>query len=508
MADNYYLTSPQGTQVNLGSWLDAEKGIDFGAKDVLKQEYAENSLVEGRRFAYEHAGARRMSFPLLAASGGAGLSLDALHAVLSRSARPGAYIDLKPDGVPTAEMVRFDIVGGQVKLDDYSVHLQRVARRRLTVELETQPYGYWPTAILLASSASVGLPGSLKIPGSSMIGDIPGRARIVVSPTIATQYGAPTWMPDFVAWGMGVASFTPWQPAITGKFTTFTNPPGSVTGDQYAPASQAVILAMGTVASLGVFSKVAELAFSTFYDLSYRGRFRVFLLAQVGPSQAQPWRLSVDVNSGYSNAARAMASSAPLATLAPPVASGTPGAFGAQPSPGYTILDCGEVGVFPGPVASTDSVEHRFRVWAAPATTNVGVPSPFLKIAGLFLQPLADDSGVMPRGLVTPTIAAGTQNTQRGRRMIFDNYRLKTAFVGDQIGGAEIDENSDFWHAAGIPFYVGHLPRIVATTTSLALLGGVRKIAASTSDPVAWAGSLYAQVAVHYQPQFRFLKGI
>jgi hypothetical protein len=114
MADNYYLTSPQGSQVNLGSWLDTEREIDFGAKDVLKQEYAESPFVEGRRFAYEHAGGRRMSFPLLAASGGAGLSLDALHAVLSRSARPGGRIDLRPDVVPSAEAVRFDVIGGQV----------------------------------------------------------------------------------------------------------------------------------------------------------------------------------------------------------------------------------------------------------------------------------------------------------------------------------------------------------------------------------------------------------
>src|SRR5438132_820566 len=60
MPDWYILTGPDGRTVNLGSYVRADPGPDFGSKDLLKAVFAENSFVEGGQLAYETVGVRRV----------------------------------------------------------------------------------------------------------------------------------------------------------------------------------------------------------------------------------------------------------------------------------------------------------------------------------------------------------------------------------------------------------------------------------------------------------------
>src|SRR6185503_19490240 len=84
-----------------------------------------------------------------------------------------------------------------------------------TLKLDTQPYGYWPTMILLASAASIGGPGVLSLNlGGSIFGDAPGLAEVFIAPTSATSFVA-TQRTDSVMWSLGARpSFQAfWSPA-------------------------------------------------------------------------------------------------------------------------------------------------------------------------------------------------------------------------------------------------------------------------------------------------------
>ena len=498
MADNYYLTSPQGSQVNLGSWLDAEKGPDFGARDVLKQTFAESPFAEGRQFAFEHAGARRMSFPLLAASGGAGLSLDALHAVLSRSARPGAYIDLKPDGVPTAEMVRFDVIGGQVKLDDYTVHLQRVARRRLTVELETQPYGYWPTWIVLASSASVGVPGRLAL--SSLVGDVPGEGRLVIQGTTASHgMAAGSWFPDFLSWWIGPsAGVRPWLgPSPISGFGGQSFPAGSeianfgATGHRYYSGG------------VGSFVKLAGLdgGDAPFWAPLLGGRYRLFAVARLTPSGAPPWQLTADLADELE--ITPLASNMQVATLAPAVASGSPGAYGAQPSLGFSLLDLGELNI-PQPGASAGDFVGELRLWGKSASPVLAATAT-LDIAGAWLHRLDAPGGLLVRGLAQPSIGDATY---AGRLHVRGDAR-DTRFHLFSSADLTADPTTNALRIrSAAQHYQGGYPYCGASAAYLNVMAGIRRANAGATDPLVNQANLTLGVSLVYRPRFAFLKGI
>jgi len=46
---------------------------------------------------------------------------------------------------------------------------------------------------------------------------------------------------------------------------------------------------------------------------------------------------------------------------------------------------------------------QRIRVWAAPATSNLGAAAPMLSLGGVYLLRLDGPAGVLPRGLAQPT---------------------------------------------------------------------------------------------------------
>jgi hypothetical protein len=116
--------------------------------------------------AFENVGVRKMEFPLRVASIGAPFNGAAgVQAWFRTLARPGATLDVQLDGVATADAIRFDVGAGRFELGGWNTHLfTQLDRFEGTLKLDTQPLGYLPTTILLASAASIGGPCVLTIP--------------------------------------------------------------------------------------------------------------------------------------------------------------------------------------------------------------------------------------------------------------------------------------------------------------------------------------------------------
>ena len=466
--DSYVLVGPQGSAINVGSYVRADPGPDFGAKDLLKSEYAETPFIEGGYLAGESMGVRSMTFPVRLASSGAFVGgLPGIEAFLRSCARPGAYVDLMPNGVATAEAVRFDVVGGRYE-EDYSIRQNEVGRREGTLKLEVEPYGYWPTQITLASVASVGLPGRVAVPGASVLGDAPALARIAIQPTAPTSYPLGTWAPDMLAWSLAAKpSAVPFWPAASLASAI----PGALGGDAFAPASQA--LSLYPSPTQGGWRNVANLTIPSALEPDYRGRFRAFAWAKLTPSQPIPYQLSLDAVPAV-NPQAALASAQSVATLAPNVR----GASIAAASPAYHLLDLGEL-VLP-PVASGLRQDQLVRLWANPAGTTIGIATPVIALGGLYLLPLDGDVGYLPRGLGVPTFA-----TPSPGRFVTDKITRRT-YIG--VPGSDL---SSAVALANAPHYRGAQPQITASTTALDILSGARRtdLAAQYRDEVLSEGA-------------------
>lgn len=485
--DNWVLYSPQGSAYNLASILRADPGPDFGRVNLPAAALVANPYSEGAQLAYETAGPRRMTFPVRLASGMLGLSLDRLDSALITAARPGAYIDLQPDSVPSNQAVRFDVITGRVTSDRWSVYIQRAARREVTLELDVMPFGYWPTWITLASGASIGLPGRLSIPAASIVGDAPGFARLVVQPTTPTSFAAGSWVTDMLAWGLGgQASFV----GVIGAGQLLTGiSPASMVNDQAGLASQR--LDLYPAANQGGWTTMAYLDIATVIEPAYRGRYRAFVLARPGEPSSLPWFLSVDAVGGLQTT-RALASAQPIATVA-----WDSGPSGISASPAFQIVDAGELTL---PLAASGQTQaQRIRVWMSPPTSNVGIVQPLFSIGGLCLIPLDGGAGILPRGLAQPSLL-----TPSVGRFAIDS-EARTAVVAGL--------NSDL--SAGLAplgdafaYYQGDLPKITPSTVGLDLLAGQRKAASGATAPLAWTARSFGAVSVAYQPRFQFMKGV
>lgn len=490
--DNYVLYSPQASAYNLGSWTNFEEGPDFNPEAVYQPEYSESPLVDGGRLLYQTSGVRRLRFPLVLPSGGAGLALTALEAALTVAANPNGYIDLQPEAVPSAEAVRFDVVAGRW-LPAYGIREHAVGRRRGTLEVDVQPFGYWPTQILLASAASIGLPGFLAVPGASVIGDAPGLAVVNIIPTVPSFYTGVEWFPDMVAWSLGGPSgFTHHlRPA---SLTAQALNAASLAGDVRSVSSQALV---GVLAQTSGWRHRAFYTIPTSIGTFYRGRHRLYAWLKLVPSYGLPIQVAGDT--AFSISDSSLASAGPVATLAPHVSSGIgTGGFGAQPSNSFALVDLGEISM--PPAASGAEGDVYVRLWANVGTSNVGVGTVQLNVGGLELLPLADAAGVMPRGLAYPTI--GLTNSYTSPR--FDGIRGEALQRSYAAAPAVIQD--------AYVHYRGVLPRVGATTRQLTLLAGDRRIDlasfAAADKPLIRSGPNRAAVSVHYRPRFSFLKGL
>jgi hypothetical protein len=496
--DSYVLTSPQGSTYDLASWSDLSNdgGPDFG-DSWLNANYTSNQAADGGQLNSESVGVRTMRFPMLVASSGAVAGIDLLEneTQLRLAARPGATLDIEVAGDQSISPIRFDVLTGRWK-PNYNVRHQSISVRLGTLELDTQPFGYMPTEIILASAASVGLPGVLSLDTSKLIGDVAGLAKVRVTPYGGgpTEYPSGTWRPDAAFWSLsGRASFLAHLRGGSLIGGVGMAAP-TIIGDQFAPASQS----LEVVPSAGAgWAQAAVYQVGPELEPAYRGRYRAFVWARLRPSQP-PWFISLDMaNSLYDHA---LASAAPIATILPDVASGTPGAYGAQASPAFRLLDLGEIAIpdIASGVASRGG-QQNVRVWvSAPTTGPGGVATPYVRLGGIYLLPL--DAGYLPRGLITPTIGDSATNADV-RRLVVDG-------IGNRVFLANtIDAVVDDPVLEAAAYYRGPLPLVGASSLTIDVCGGARKLAASTSEPLIRSAPHRAAVSVSYRPRFAFVRG-
>lgn len=518
MPPYYMFRSPVGANyvssgIDLLSYRQVAGEWNLGFDGLVKRRFNENPLVPGGVLAAETAGVRRLEIPLLLASTGTFNGLLGLEDHIRRFAVPGAFLDYRTKPLASQPLMRIDILGGEL-VPKWNERLAENSRREALLKLDVQPFAYPASSpFLLASTGSMALPGSLQL--ASTPGDYPALLRIRVSPVLATSFmagGAGVWQIDALGW----TNFTDIPVAANERAGAFIGPavlfladviPGTVIHDDYAPvsgeASQSIIRSF--ISTQGVASGWQRLVrgdpFESFMGpgdtRGWVGRFRLWAYMRLGPSQGQPWQITADVVNSDA-VGHALASAAPIATLAPAVASGSPGGWGAQPSPAFQIIDLGEI-TLPAQIASYQSgAKSAIRIWAAPASANaqaVGVPTTTIDFAGVFFQPLDLTSGMLARGLVSPSHVGGNPKDleidARGRTVA--HWLGNGSYVGDDI----------------LAHYRGDFPMNQTWTkeapNELAIFAAARKNATGATGPLVHAGHMRAAVSVHYTPRFNFL---
>lgn len=516
--DSLVLYGPGGASpVNLGSWLRADIGVDFGARGLIHAIESE-SFADGGAYAYERAGIRKMSVPLVLASGGAGLGLTSLESLLRLNARPGGYLDVQVEGAASAEAVRFDLVHGRWE-PEYSVYHQRVSRRVGALMLDTQPFGYWPTWITLASAASMMSPGRLPIKAASIIGDAPAYARIVLTPdeqgamastAVGTQYRA-----DFLAWSIGgggsIPTFLPgasWTaaPSTSAAAPTYFSDP---TASMIAGGPTGIRFLFG-ISGADKFFKLAQVPI----DNRSEGRHRVFAWSRMwGPSAVGQFdsRISVDVvGASYDGPLASAAMVASIGNVAS-MTQLTGGSIANASGIGYPywLLDLGEVSVpnVPGHKDAYPSYTMQMRFWGYVPNTSPAA-SYMLDLLGVFLLPADGPGGYVPRHLEQPSVSySGGSVVEHG--VALDSYARSVTFRNVAAASAGIFDAVEGF--SGRQFYIGGLPYLGASDTNLNVVFEDRRInsgGGATRLPVVRAYQTATKASVSYRPRFTFLKGL
>ena len=469
--DHYILTGPNGSRVDLGSWLMADPGPDFGAKDLIRAEYAESPLSEGGLLTAEHVGVRRFSFPLRPRScAGIAGGLPGVEAFIASLARPGAYVDLMPEGTATADAVRFDVLGGRYE-ESYSVALQRIGRREGELKLEVEPYGYWPTEMILASTASIGLPGALAINGASILGDVPARARIAIQPTITNTIftgSLATYIPDFIAWTMGDRASAFFGAS---SFVRWFGYGGTIIG-----AAKGVGSTVHNVYPL-VRDTWQRIGYVRINDSALHGPMNaIAFLGAVGATTVKAeMKIALDAvtwrGQNYS-----------LASARLPVSLYSPG----HPSHVYSgdsldLVDLGRLCL--PPAASGVAQVNLVRLWVKPGPSYTATSA--LSFGGLALMRQDAPMGLLSDGVIP----------YPSDRLVLDSLG------GDRIYLMDDDE------VRGIPrHYRGGLPELAPSQIFLSLIGAARQVQAPSTSHLAYPGTMHAAVSITYRPRFRFLK--
>jgi len=510
--DNLILTGPTGSQVNIGSYVQADPGPDFDTAAVLKAQFVEHPALEGGTLAYEQSGVRRFKFPLIVPSQSAFAGgLPGFTSILRQLARPGATIDLQLQGTPTADAVRFDVITG--RLDEaYKVGENRAAVRLGTLELDVQPFGYWPTWITLASAASIGTFGSLAIPGASILGDYLGWAKLDFVSTAATYFSNASepqnpWTVDVAAWSLaGRSSFNPflgpgsWMYALPTQSPSFTP---SLISDVYAPGGKAWALSqlsLGAPFGTATWTQIAIATIGNALESAYRGRHRAFAAIGGPASQVGVLQICLDVISTR-NPSGPLASSALVATAMPlqsPVGGGSYG-NGQPASPAYQLLDLGELAV--PPVGSGLTQDILLRFWGS-RPTALASSAPTFMFAGIYLHAVDGPAGIIPRGLTLPTSGAPGSSPIFPRVSLDSSTRqVLLAEPSSNLGSAPLPVMD------GLAYHRGQPPKVTPSTVQFNLLLALRKNTPSAPIPIVHAPA-YARVSLSYRPRFAFLKNI
>lgn len=477
------------TTLDIGSYVRADMPPDFDWGGLFRSTITQNAWVDGGVLAFETNSPRKFHFNLRLASSGAFTGgLEGLEQLVRAMARGGAAIDVQPEGVATANAIRFDVIDGRLD-PTYSIYVQRLARREETLELTVQPFGYLPTMILLASVASMAIPGRMTIPIASMIGDVPGLARLAIGPTIGTQFVG-TWLPDTLVWSIGGnPSQLPVIPAasVIGPSGAVPAAVGAtINANAFARSSQmfTAFLTAGTA----VYQQLGRVVIPAAVEPAWRGRFRAYGMLRAWPSQAGPYLVSLDAVPDILGPGAALASSQPVATV---VTDGT--VVGSQH---FQMVDLGEISLPPG--ASGLTVQPMLRLWGRAATTGSAPATVAVSLSELYLMPLElSGAGVLGRGLTSPTIGAASP--------------IPGVLVLDSTTGAAViaQATGDMGSAAPLTdarvWYRGVMPALNGSAQALDVLAGVR--ASGASGIIAANGPMFAAAAVSYRPRFTFLRG-
>lgn len=456
MPDSYILTGPGGSQLNLATWTIYADGIDTGAREIRVPGIAENALAEGGAFGYERNPARRWTIPLRLASTGTYGGLDGLAAHIQNQARPGALLTIIPDGYASDSRVCFDVLHGELGMRPYSPRMQTAHRREYDLQLVTEPFGWAPTWMIVASAASVGMPGQLAL-AASMTGDAPGLAVVTITPTQAGPPTAPgTWMVDSVAWSAGLG---PSFAALLGGGSWLSAIPSGA----YNARSESItgtVLTLYTSPTQTGWTTLAYWTIPSALEPAYRGVHRAYGylrrhtdIAPLGTVTA--WKLALDVAPGIAPSA-AFASTAQKA------------AFPAGPASAivHSLVDLGQVSL--PAVASGVQSEQRLRLWGW-GPGNVATDNNFTELAGIVLMPVSP-GGALRTGMVVPDFLVGSAGLVK-----FDAAR-RTVEIGLAGAGASAAPLGQ-----GIGNYRGGFPLLGPSQAAVAITGAARRGAHATA---------------------------
>lgn len=466
MPDSYMLYPPDGASpVQLASWIELPRADpEFGGKGLLARNIVNNVQAPGGQLAYEQWGVRQMAFPLLIGSHSSFGGLQGAESLLRNAARPGGWIDIQPDGVPSAEAVRFDIITGRYE-ENYQLRLNQVDRRRGDLTLQTQPLGYWPTWIMLASTASVSLTDTLNFASQAVIGDAPGALRIFISPSQPTSYnfvGSQYWRPDAIMFSLGgrgdlttnlfldsgtfAASQAP--KGLQNVFDTNSATAGGPTANDWVMMGRSSVIGASQAAFRGA-------------------RWHAFAYVRLEASQGYPYSMALDL-AYEGNPSVGMASwYGRIATIAPDI--GGPSTPVAGASPAFTLLDFGEVysPLSPSSASGMDYAGIRARLWYKGIGT--GIFNARFDMGGIYLLRTDTAHGFLQAGLVQPSVFYASALP---KDFHFDTSRRRVEVGGATTSGIrQLLNPIDVGH-----FYYGDLGlQSSATMSRLEMVAGGRR---------------------------------
>jgi len=304
---------------------------------------------------------------------------------------------------------------------------------------------------------------------------------------------------DSVYWSLGARpSFQAFWPAGSGlAIGSIAGGVPTLFGDLFAPGSQTIRYHIASVSggglAIGRWTAVAAFVIPQALEPAYRGRFRLYGWSRLQPSQAFPFFLSADAQMG-TLVSQALGSAAPIATVPPAVGSSAQGA-----SPAFSLLDFGEISL---PLLGSNPYETQVRVWTSPATAAPSLSGTILfDIAGIYIQPLDGAAGVLPRGILQPTVA--------GPSALGRLYH--SAVTRDSLIASPTSVVGSVGPLAPAGQHRGGFPIIGASTTQLDLnLAGIPAATFSppSGQPPVRSEPHYALVSVRMRPRFQFVKGL
>jgi len=531
--DNFVLYNPDGaTYINLGSFLRiADEPVDVGNANLQTPFAFESPGVGGGVFG-GGAGLRRMSLPLMLGSNAAWGGLSNIESMVRYFARKGAWLDIQTFGVPSAEAIRFDIEFG-VWEPRYETRVGELARRRGDLKLITQPYGYWPTWILIASApsavATMAQNWSSLFVGGSWIGDGPKEMRISLG-NKATQFALPSpgaggTLDRTFLWSL--TTRPSWNIAFTGtipnrlEVATYLNPvmSGVNAGERgyfsdpttmpyfnstgvYCNVTGSWIIGQGATTWGGLFVAHPSMYGNIGSHSLFYGKFRALaLMRNKATNNSVALNIMGDTDVSFTgNWAPLATVTSPVATLAPWQSTCNNISANEIVGGGWQVLDLGihDFGGWASYYNNSVTGHPWFRIWGRPIVgspvASLG-PSYRLEFGGLLTLPIDDEfvnngavlGGVDQTGAFTieaGTDTAWTANTSRWSETQGMQENLMPVYTGafPVVDNPSVSALHMIWYQG----WSGYLP----------------------TGPAVINQKSQRQLSAWYRPRFAFVKGL